>query len=55
MGSQKNLENLNEVNDDFAWMECFTKTCHKTDKYGIHKITNGEIVQKWNAKIKIAY
>ena len=55
MGSKTNLDNLNEINDDFSWMEFCTKTCHKMAKYVIHKITNGETVQKWYAKIKITY
>ena len=29
------LENLNEVNNGFTWMKCFTQGCHNMSKAGI--------------------
>ena len=31
------LDDLNEVNNCFTWMKCFTRLCHKMDKAGILK------------------
>ena len=39
------LDNLNEVNNGFIWMKCFTQVCHNMAKAGISKISNGEMVQ----------
>ena len=30
-------DNLNEVNNGFTWMICFTQGCHKMAEYGIFK------------------
>ena len=31
------LDNLNEVNNGFTWMKCFTQGCHNMTKTGIFK------------------
>ena len=41
-----NLENLNEVNNGFTWMKCFTQGFHKMAK---------DIVQKWHALFRVEY
>ena len=40
------LEILNEVNNGFTWMKCFTQGFHNISKAGIFKISNGNTVQK---------
>ena len=47
------LENLNEVNNCFTWMKCFTQGCHKMVRAGIFKISNGKTVGKWNALFRV--
>ena len=38
------LENLNEVNNGFTWMKCFTQGCHNMEKSGTFKISNDKTV-----------
>ena len=45
------LENLNEVNNGFTWMKCFSQGCHNMAKSGILKIINGKTVQKMSCLI----
>ena len=44
---------MNEVNNGFTWMECFTQVFHKMTKYGIFKTINGKTVQKWHALFRV--
>ena len=44
---------LNELNNGFTWMKCFTQGCHKVAKCGILKISNGKMVQKCNALFRV--
>ena len=39
------LENLNEVNNGFTWMKCFTQGYHKMAKSGGFKIIIGKTVK----------
>ena len=43
------LDNLNEVNNGFTSMRCFTQECHNMSKAGIFKISNFMTVQKFHA------
>ena len=47
------LENLNEVNNDFTWIKCFTLGCRKMAKAGVLIISNGNTVQKWHALFRV--
>ena len=49
------LENLNEVNNGFTWMKCFTQGCNNISKAGIFKITNGKTVQKCYTLFTLAF
>ena len=42
------LDDLNEVNNGFTWMKCFTQGFHKMSK-SFFLISNGKTVRKWHA------
>ena len=47
------LDNLNEVNNVFTWMQHFTQGFHKMAKAGIFKISNDKTVRKWHVLFKV--
>ena len=53
MGSKFGLENLNEINNGFTWMKCFTLGCRKVAEAVVFKISNGKTVQKWHALFRV--
>ena len=47
------LENLNEANNGFTWIKCFTQVFYKMAKSGIKKIINGKTVQKSHTLFRV--
>ena len=47
------LENLNEINNVFTWMKCFTQGCHNMAKVFIFLMSNDKTVYKWHALFRV--
>ena len=40
---------LNDVNNDFTWIKCYTQGCHNMAEADINRIINGDTVWKFHA------
>ena len=47
------LDHLNEVNNGFTWIKCFTQRCNNMAKSGIFKIIDGKKMQKLQALFRV--